>query len=182
MSWLLDRREVHWRFDDAAVGEMDVPVGVPRVSGIVGDHADRRAALMQLAQQIHDGFTALRIEIAGRLVRQEDHGFTPDGPRDGDALLLSARELAGEVFRAVRHPDALEGPGHALAALRRPHAPVGERQFHVLEDRQVADQVEALKDEADLTVPYARALRGAEFGDGPAVQLVRPLRRGVEET
>src|SRR5216684_5931798 len=105
MSGLLDRREVHWRFDDASVEEMDVPIRVTRVPGIVRDHADRCAALMQLAQQIHDGFTALRIEIAGRLVRQEDHGFTPDGPSDGDALLLSPRELAGKVFRTVRHAD-----------------------------------------------------------------------------
>src|ERR1700681_984757 len=120
MFALLDRREVHWRFDDAPVEEMDVPVVVTRVAGIVRDHADRRAALMQLAQQIHDGFAALRIEIPGGLVRQEDHGFTPDGPRDGHALLLSARELTGKVFRTVRHADALEGLSHPLAALRWP--------------------------------------------------------------
>ena len=43
-----------------------------------------------------------------------------DGARDRDALLLTARELAGQVLRAVRHADALERGVDALAALGRP--------------------------------------------------------------
>ena len=47
----------------------------------------------------------------------------------------------------------------ARLPLRRLHAAVGERQLDVLEDREVANQVEALEDEPDLAVADARALR-----------------------
>ena len=62
-----------------------------------------------------------------------------------------------------------------------PHAAVGEGQLDVLEDREIADQIEALEDEADLAIADARRVRGLELGDRPAVELVRPLRGGVEE-
>ena len=55
-------------------------------------------------------------------------------------------------------PDALERRLDALLALGRLHAAIGERQLDVLEDRQVANQVEALEDEPDLAVAHARPL------------------------
>ena len=82
-----------------------------------------------------------------------------DRAGDGDALLLTARELAGQVLGAVRHADALERRLDALLALGRLHAAIGERQLDVLVDGEVADQVEALEDEPDLAVADARALR-----------------------
>ena len=94
--------------DDAAVEEVDGAVGVARVARIVGDHADRGAFAVQLAQQLHDRFAVLRVEVAGRLVREQDRGRAGDRAGDRDALLLTARELAGQVLRAVRHADLLE--------------------------------------------------------------------------
>src|SRR5688572_14786080 len=52
--------------DDAAVEEMDAAIGVARVTRIVRDHADRRAFAVQLAQQLHDRFAVLRVEVTGR--------------------------------------------------------------------------------------------------------------------
>ena len=94
-----------------------------------------------------------------------------DGARDGDALLLTAGELAGQVLRAVRHADALERRIDALLALRGLHAAVGERQLDVLIHGEIADQVEALEDEADLAVADARALGRGRSATG------RPLSR-----
>ena len=62
----------------------------------------------------------LRIEVAGRLVGEQDQRLAGDGAGDRDALLLTARELAGQVLRAVRHADALERRFDALLALGRP--------------------------------------------------------------
>ena len=76
--------------DDAAVEDVDAAVGVARVARIVGDHADRRAAAVQLAKQIHHRFAAARIEVSGRLVGEQDQRFAGDGAGDGDALLLAA--------------------------------------------------------------------------------------------
>ena len=160
---------------------MDAAVGVARVARIVRDHADRRAGAVQLAQQIHHRFAAARVEVAGRLVREQDERLAGDGARDGDALLLTAGELARQVLRAMRHADALERRLDALLALGRLHAAVGERQLDVLEHGEIADQVEALEDEPDLAVADARALRGGQLGDRPAVQQVLPFGRRVEQ-
>ena len=129
------------------------------VARIVRDHADRGAGLVQLLEQVHDGFAALRIEVARRLVGEQDERLAGDGAGDGDALLLAAGELARQMLRAMRHADALERRLDALLALGRAHAAVGERQLDVLEDGEIADQVEALKDEPDLAVAHARARR-----------------------
>ena len=100
---------------------------------------------------------------------------------DGDALLLTAGELAGQVLRAVRHADLLERRHHALLALGRLHAAIGERQLDVLVDGQVADQVEALEDEPDLAVADARPLGERQVGDRLAVEHVVAVGRRVEQ-
>ena len=57
-----------------------------------------------------------------------------------------------------------------LLALRCGHVAVGERQFDVLIHGQIADQVEGLEDEADLTVADAGALRELHVLDLLAIQ------------
>ena len=62
------------------------------------------------------------VEVAGRLVGEDDRGIADDRARDGDPLLLTARELGREVPRAVGEPDASAAPrGPArVAPWRRP--------------------------------------------------------------
>src|SRR5437867_1875874 len=69
---------LHVLFDDTAIEEVDAPFGVPRVAGIVRDHADRCAALVQLAQQVHDRLAAARVEVSGGLVREQDEWLAGD--------------------------------------------------------------------------------------------------------
>ena len=137
---------------------MDRSLGVTRKAWIVGHHADRRAALVQLAEESHDCLAVLRVEVSRRLVGEEDQRLARYGPRDGDALLLAARELRGIMLDAVRHAHTLERLLHPLAPLGRRHPAVGERQLDVLVDGEVTDQVEGLEDESDLAVPDARAV------------------------
>jgi hypothetical protein len=73
--------------------------GEPRV---VRHHADGRACAVQLAEEIHHRFAAARIEVAGRLVREQNQRLAGHRASDRDALLLTARELAREVLRAMR--------------------------------------------------------------------------------
>src|SRR4029077_10321326 len=112
---------------------------------------------------------------------EQDDRFAGDGARDGDALLLAARELAWQMFGAVRHADALERLLHSLPPLGRPHAAVSERQLDVFKHREVADQIEALEDEPDLAIAEPRAFPRLEVGHLPAVQRIRSAGRGVEQ-
>ena len=51
---------------------MNGAVCVLRETLVVRDHANRGAALMQLAEQVHDSFAVVRIEVTGRLVGKQN--------------------------------------------------------------------------------------------------------------
>ncbi len=76
---------------------------------IVGDHHDRLAVIaVERLQQIEDLVAGLAIEIAGRLVAEQQRRIGDDGARDADALLLSARQLTRVVVRAIGEADDLQ--------------------------------------------------------------------------
>ena len=77
-----------------AVEQIDRPIGVTREPLVVSDHADRSAVGVQLVEQGHDRVAVLRIEVAGRLVGEQDQPARPaEGSCHRDPLLLAAREL-----------------------------------------------------------------------------------------
>src|SRR6476661_2993343 len=70
-------------FDDASVKEMDGAIGVRSVAGIVRDHADRRAATLQLTEELHHRFAVRRVEVTRRLVGEEDERIAGNGAGNG---------------------------------------------------------------------------------------------------
>ena len=144
---------------------------------IVRHHADRRAFAMQVLQQLHHRFAVARVEVSGRLVGQQDRRLPAQRARHGDALLLTARELRRIVPHAMRHADAFQRLHHPRLAIRRWHPlPIGQRQFDVLINRQIANQIETLEDETDLLIANARSFGEIQVLDRPAVQLVLARR------
>src|SRR5438874_241322 len=144
--------------DDAAVEERDRAGGEARVGRIVRDHDQGRARLVELREELHHGLAVLAVEVSGGLVGEQDERIARHRARDRDALLLSARELAGHVPRAMRHPHPLERVVDALLSVGRRHATISQRKFDVFRDGQVADQVEALEDEPDVLVAHVRTV------------------------
>ena len=83
--------------------------------GVVGDEDDRAARPVELAEQLEDLAARGLVEVAGRLVGEDERGVGDEGAGDGDALLLAAGELGrlvgrpgrrGRGARAPRSPDA----------------------------------------------------------------------------
>ena len=73
-------------------------------------------------EQIDDLPAGGAVEIAGRLVGEQDRRIVGERARDRDALLLAARELRRIVMPAVRQPDVREqrrGRAPARRARRR---------------------------------------------------------------
>ena len=120
-----------------------------------------------------------RIEIAGRLVGQQDARRIGDRARDGDALLLAA----GKLRRAVRQPILQPEIGQQLGGARR--APPARqaadhlRQHHVLHRREFRQQMVKLIDEADLGAADARALQSESVRGGDRSRYRPRRRRGV---
>src|SRR5215468_1834485 len=107
-----------YRFlNDASVKEMDGSLRVAGKARIVRNHHDGRSVAMQAAKQLHHRFCITRVEVPGRLVREQDRRATGQSARHGNTLLLTARELRWIVLDAVAHTDALQGVHHPLFAL-----------------------------------------------------------------
>ena len=91
--------------DDAAAVDHDDAVGIDGGGQPMRDH-ERGAVAHELLERVLHQPLALRIERAGGLVEQQDRRILEDGARDGDALLLAAREpraaLAEEGVVAFR--------------------------------------------------------------------------------
>jgi hypothetical protein len=86
------------------------------------------------------------IEVAGRLVGQQQPRPGRKGPGDGDALLLAAGKMLGIMTESLRQADARE---HLLGVGARPAA-AGQfqRQHDVFQGAERRQQLEGLEDEA----------------------------------
>src|SRR4051812_43685642 len=126
---------------------------------VVCNHADGRAAGVQLFEQIHYRFSVTGVQVTGRLVRQQNRRSACQGARDCDTLLLTSGELARQMFGPMAHAYALQGFGHELFSLGRGHAAIGEWQLHVFVDGQVANKIETLENESDLPIADSGPLR-----------------------
>ena len=99
-------------------------------------------------QQIHDVPPGRRVQVARRLVGQDDRRIVGERAGDRDALLLPAGQLRRIVVRAIGQADLLQQLPRAGGGV----APAGNlhRHQHVLERGQRRHQVEELEDEPDL--------------------------------
>ena len=112
---------------------------------------------VQIAQQRENLGAGPRVEIAGRLVPEQDRRIDRQRPRNRDALALAAGELVGQMIDALSEADEIAAVRRArvLRLPARP-APQMQRQGDVLGGRQRRQQVEELEDEPDLVAPHAR--------------------------
>src|ERR671910_3775814 len=93
---------------DATVADLDDPAGLRRDFLVVGDDHQRYPRIVQLPEEVQDGFPRSRIQVAGGLVRQKEGRAVDQRPRYGDPLLLAARELGRLVVRPFEEIHPLE--------------------------------------------------------------------------
>ena len=78
---------------NATVADGHGTVGLGGDAGVVCDKHDGFAALLELVEGFHDERSRGGVQVARRLVGQNDGWIVDKGARDGDALHLAAREL-----------------------------------------------------------------------------------------
>jgi len=84
---------------------------------------------------------------------------------------------------AMRHPHAFQRLHDTPFSLGARHAlPVGQRQFDILINREIANQVETLEDESDLLVADARPLGEIQVLYRFVVQKIAAACGSVEES
>src|SRR5438132_6121299 len=66
---------------------------LPRHIILMRDNDDRVAMVVQVAEEVEDLAAGLRVEVAGRLVGQQQRRLVHQRAGDGDALALSSGQL-----------------------------------------------------------------------------------------
>ena len=82
----------------------------------VGHHDDRLASLVESPQQGHDLVGRHGIQVAGRLVGQDDVRVVDQGPGDGHPLAFPAGELGRPMVHAPGEPGQFQHPGGLFQA------------------------------------------------------------------
>src|SRR5690606_419477 len=87
---------------------------------IVGNHQDGAAELVvDPPEQLEHTVGCLAVEVAGRLVRQQQRWASEQCPGDGHPLLLATGDLGGLLRREVVEPDLPQQAVRQLDRLRR---------------------------------------------------------------
>ena len=119
------------------------------------EHKRGARAAIQLHHDVDDPAARLGIEIAGRLVGEQDLRPIDERARERDALLFAAGKLCRVMGDALAESDAsqqlqTERAGGAIATqLHRNH--------YIFHGRERRDELEILKHKADMFVARARA-------------------------
>ena len=100
-----------------AVLELDDAVAVHFGKLAVVRHHDDQLALGQLFQRFEYLFARVRVESARRFVRHDDLGVFDQRPRDGNALLLPARQGVGLALGKLLQLYLRENVAHLLLVL-----------------------------------------------------------------
>ena len=137
----------------------------------MGDDDRRDAAPLDLpAEQVHHLLSQFRVERRRRFVDEHQRRIVHQGPPDRDSLLLTARELRRQAVAPSPEAELVEqliGPLLGLGVDSGSPELADDEQ--ILLRGQERDQVDGLKDEADLIPSEPRQLLVIEFGDvGPA--------------
>ena len=97
-------------------------------------------------------------------------------------LLLTARELMGEVLGTVTYSHALHNILHPLFALLSSDIEISERQLDVLLHVQLVDEVERLEHEAYLSLAHIGAVLLLQCRYFIPVEPILPARGIVEQS
>ena len=139
----------------------------------MGDDDQRATVGVQPAEEREDVRARRLIELAGRLVGEDDRRVVRERARDRNALHLAPGEFGGPIVEPIGQSHVAEQLGGPLAAHGAGDAPLGHRQLDVLQRGEDRQQVEALEHEPD---PFE-----AEAGPGTVVELrvVHPLEANL---
>ncbi len=146
----------------------------------MGDDQQGRAGIaLALEEEIEDRRPRRGVEIAGRLVGEEQGRARRGRPGDGDPLLLAARQLRRIMGEPVAEADRLElRPGEVERPLAAGQL---QRNGDIFERGHRRKQMEGLEDDPDPPLPGPGEIVLAQGGevrsgdpDGPAGRPLKP--------
>src|SRR5262245_11770151 len=116
---------------------------------VVRGDDDRGARFVELHEQPQEALGERGIDVAGRLVGQQQLRPGDDGAGDRGALLLAAREHRRQRPDALAQADPVQELDDLVAVGLLAAAHDAQRQRHVVVGREVVEQAEILEHDAD---------------------------------
>ena len=165
---------------DAAIANLDDAVGIGGHIGIVRHQNDGVAVSMQLFEDVHHLLATGLVQRAGGLVGQNHIAAIHQRAGNRHPLLLPARELAGLVAQALFQAQPREQLARALVPLGRCNASVNGRDLGIAHGAQIAHEVVALEDEAEVLAPQTRQFVRRHLAGFFAADLVAAARGAIE--
>lgn len=123
---------------------------------------DGGAKLVQFHKQLHQLGSDVVVDVAGRFVGQQQFRSVDDRARNGDSLLFAAGQGCRRVQNMPVKLDPLQQFFHAFAHFALFHAADAQGQGHVVEGRQMVEQAEVLKHDADFAAQHRQAVTVGE--------------------
>ena len=152
-------------------------VGERQEALVVGGHDDDPTGSREGTQRTEDAVDLHVVEVGGGLVGEEQRRVVDERPRDRDALLLAAGQVAGPMPAAIGQAEAIEQLVGSVPGPPAPHAGEEERGLDVLARREARDQVEGLEDDPDGVPAVVRQGTTREVGHVDVAEADRPVRR-----
>ena len=116
---------------------------------VVRDDDDGGALLVDRLEELHDADGVLVVEVAGRLIRDQNFRAVDQCAGDGGTLLLAATELARIGIVLLTEADALEHLRDICPDLRGGFTGDQLGEADVLIDGTVLEEPEVLEDDAE---------------------------------
>src|SRR6266478_5642964 len=86
-----------------------------------------------------------------------------------------AGQLARQMFRPMSHTHSLQSFRDKRFTVTGAHAGIGERQFDILKNAEIADQIETLENKSDFAIANARALSKRKISDFVTFQRIASI-------
>ena len=124
----------------------------------------------------------MRVQLAGRLVRQQERRIVGQRHTDRNALLLAARELIGTLLALVHEADSLEQLQRPITRVVAGPTSENHRNFNVLLRAEVRNQVATglLPDEPHFLASVVNELLLSQCQQVSLVHVCLASRRHVE--
>src|SRR6266403_298711 len=128
------------------------PVAIGGISFRVRNLNDCGAFIIETLEHIHDLFPLTRVEIASRLVSQDDSRVCYHSASNAYELLLSARKLAGEEIFLTDDLKSIERVTDNRLPVLLADVAIRKRQLEILENSLIVEEVVTLKDKTDIAI------------------------------
>ncbi len=121
---------------------------------------------MQPRNQLEHRLGRAGIQVACRFIGQQHFGFCDQRSRECNPLLLAAGKLTGAMMAALCKPDLIQPAGRFVGDRGERLSSQEQRHRHVLQRRELWQQIMKLPYESDFTVAEIRSGIGIQRTEG----------------